>query len=243
MQCCIVYVINLLEFYLVRGIACLLIPLFFIDATKSYAENIIKILLTYFFKILITVFICYFALGLFLDVVTQTVATADTNSSLILITYLFTIFIGVMFCGKVPEILSVVISGSPNMGFGTILQSARGAIHTASHLSGLSSKAIKGAKDTVGGMVRGGVGMGMGLFLLFLAHEGLLIRPQKVLKNLILFTKIKGQQVFLRLKLKTRLWVQHLRLSVLRDCNLWAILFIRLLLVKIRNEVKQTVIH
>ena len=161
-QCCIVYVINLLEFYLVRGIACLLIPLFFIDATKSYAENIIKILLTYFFKILITVFFCYFALGLFLDVVTQTVATADTNSSLTLITYLFTIFIGVMFCGKVPEILSVVMSGSPNMGFGTILQSARGAIHTASHLSGLSSKAIKGAKDTVGGMVRGGVGMGMG---------------------------------------------------------------------------------
>ena len=159
-QCCIVYVINLLEFYLVRGIACLLIPLFFIDATKSYAENIIKILLTYFFKILITVFICYFALGLFLDVVTQTVATADTNSSLILITYLFTIFIGVMFCGKVPEILSVVMSGSPNMGFGTILQSARGAIHTASHLSGLSSKALKGAKDTVGGMVHGGGGMG-----------------------------------------------------------------------------------
>lgn len=153
---------NLLEFYLVRGIACLLIPFFFIDATKSYAENIIKILLTYFFKILITVFICYFALGLFLDVVTQTVATADTNSSLTLITYLFTIFIGVMFCGKVPEILSVVMSGNPNMGFGTILQSARGAIHTASHLSGLSSKAIKGAKDAVGGMVRGGVGMGMG---------------------------------------------------------------------------------
>lgn len=65
-----------------------------------------------------------------------------------------------MFCGKVPEILSVVMSGSPNMGFGTILQSARGAIHTASHLSGLSSKALKGAKDTVGGMVHGAVGKG-----------------------------------------------------------------------------------
>ena len=152
------YTITILEFYLVRGIACLLIPFFFIDATKSYAENIIKILLTYFFKILITVFICYFALGLFLDVVTQTVATADTNSSLTLITYLFTIFIGVMFCGKVPEILSVVMSGNPNMGFGTILQSARGAIHTASHLGGGAAKVVKGASNAV----KGAVGMGMG---------------------------------------------------------------------------------
>lgn len=160
-QCCIVYVINLLEFYLVRGIACLLIPFFFIDATKSYAENIIKILLTYFFKILITVFICYFALGLFLDVVTQTVATADTNSSLTLITYLFTIFMGVMFCGKVPEILSVVMSGNPSMGFRTILQSARGAIHTASHLGG-AAKVVKDASNAIKDAVQGGVGMGMG---------------------------------------------------------------------------------
>jgi len=83
-QCCIVYVINLLEFYLVRGIACLLIPLFFIDATKSFATNIIRTVFSYFVKVLVNVTMCFFALNMLctscVDMVSEDMGTVSDIS-------------------------------------------------------------------------------------------------------------------------------------------------------------------
>lgn len=129
--CCVIvmgeYILTILEFYLVRGLATLLIPFFFLDATKSYAENLIRIFFNYFFKILITVFICYFSMGLFLDTALLTFNSEQTSFNLVL--YLSTLSIATMFCTKIPQILSTLTSGNPAMGWGTIAETARGAAH------------------------------------------------------------------------------------------------------------------
>ena len=136
--CCIIvmseYILTILEFYLVRGLASLLIPFFFLDVTKSYAENLIKIFFTYFFKVLITVFVCFFSMGMFLDTAVVNI-TADKDSFSIIL-YLSTLTIGTMFCTKIPQILSTLLSGNPSMGWGTVVETARGAaqgLHMAQH--------------------------------------------------------------------------------------------------------------
>lgn len=155
------YTLTILEFYLIRGLATLLIPFFFLDATKSYAENIIRILLTYFFKILITVFVCYFSLGMFLDVASQTFSFADTSSTLTLITYISTLLMGVMLATKIPSILGTLMSGNPSMGWGTIAETARGAAHGLH----MAQHAVQSAKQVGSGLAhagQAGVRAGMG---------------------------------------------------------------------------------
>ena len=155
--CCVIvmgeYVLTILEFYLVRGLATLLIPFFFLDATKSYAENLIKIFFNYFFKVLITVFICYFSLGLFLDTALLTFNSEQTTFNLVL--YLSTLSIGTMFCSKIPNILSTLLSGNPSMGWGNIAETARGAAH-GMHMA---MNAANSAKRFAGGVVHAGQGV------------------------------------------------------------------------------------
>lgn len=160
--CCVIvmgeYVLTILEFYLVRGLATLLIPFFFLDATKSYAENLIKIFFNYFFKVLITVFICYFSLGLFLDTALLTFNSEQTTFNLVL--YLSTLSIGTMFCSKIPNILSTLLSGNPSMGWGNIAETARGAAH-GMHMA---MNAANSAKRFAGGVVHAGQGVVRGGF-------------------------------------------------------------------------------
>ena len=106
-----------------------------------------------------------------------------------------------MFCGKVPEILSVVMSGNPNMGFGTILQSARGAIHTASHLGGGAAKVVKGASNAVKGAVQGGVRMGMGAISAISGAGRAFDTTTKGLEELNSVYKDKGAAVFFQVEI------------------------------------------
>lgn len=163
MICCVIimaeYTLTILEFFLIRGLATLLIPFFFLDVTKSYAENLIKIFFSYFFKILITVFICYFSMGLFLDTAVITFATPLESFTIVL--YLSTLTIGTMFCAKVPQILNTLLSGNPSMGWGSIVETARGAaqgLHMAQHAAQSAKKVGSGLAHVTQGVVRGGMG-------------------------------------------------------------------------------------
>ena len=155
--CCAIimaeYILTILEFYLIRGLATLLIPFYFLDATKSYAENLIKIFFNYFFKILITVFVCFFSLGMFLEVILIDFTTE--RESFFIVLFLVTLAIGTMFCSKIPNILSTLLSGNPSMGFGNVMESARGAAH-GMHMA---QHAVQSAGKIAGGLgklVQGG---------------------------------------------------------------------------------------
>lgn len=160
--CCVIvlseYTLTLLEFYLVRALATLLIPFLFLDATKSFAENIIRILMNYFFKILITVFVCYFSLGLFLD--TSIITFNVEQNTLNLVLYISTLTIGTMFCSKIPSILGTLMSGNPSMGWGTIAETARGAAH-GMHMAHHAAQTVgKLGTRTLQGMGRGFINAG-----------------------------------------------------------------------------------
>lgn len=163
--CCAIimaeYILTILEFYLIRGLATLLIPFYFLDATKSYAENLIKIFFNYFFKILITIFVCFFSLGMFLEV--SLIAFTTERESFFIVLFLVTLAIGTMFCSKIPNILSTLVSGNPSMGFGNVMETARGAAH-GMHMA---QHAVQSAGKIAGGLVKGVQGGGR-----FVANAG-----------------------------------------------------------------------
>lgn len=141
------YTITILEFYLIRGIATLLIPLMFIDATKSYAQNLLKLALSYFMKILVIVLICYWSIGLFMDISISIMQNFDYKATETLGIYLFACITGLMLSLKAPRLADVVMHGQPALGVGDVLQTARSALYTANH----ASHAMKGAMHQFGG--------------------------------------------------------------------------------------------
>ena len=131
------------------------------DATKSYAENLIKIFFNYFFKILITIFVCFFSLGMFLEIIL--IAFTTERESFFIVLFLVTLAIGTMFCSKIPNILSTLLSGNPSMGFGNVMETARGAahgMHMAQHAVQSAGKITGGLGKGVQGLTRFGMGVG-----------------------------------------------------------------------------------
>lgn len=148
------YTITILEFYLIRAVATLLIPLMFLDATKSFASNLIKLFLSYFMKIMMTVLCCFFALGIFLDTLIITFNSLELSATLTLAMYLSSILIGLMLATKAPQLANAVISGSPAMGVGDIARMAGSASH-ALHSAGRTAHNIKQGAQTLGKGIQG----------------------------------------------------------------------------------------
>lgn len=142
------YTVTLIEFYIVRGIATLVIPLLFLDATKSYASNLIRLMVTYFFKIMVTIFCCFFALSNTLNTLLVVYAGVDMMSnSTTLIFYIFSLMLGASLVLNSGKIASAVMSGNPVIGAGDIAATVRNGIQTAhavQHLSQGASQAMFG---------------------------------------------------------------------------------------------------
>ena len=132
------YIITILEFYLVRALATLLIPLLFIDATKSYSQNLLKLALSYFMKIATVIVCCFFSFGLFMDITVFTYTDLDLKATQTLIAYISTIVTGLMIALNAPKIASAVMSGQPSMGIGDIARLGSNmahAVHSAQHMA------------------------------------------------------------------------------------------------------------
>ena len=98
-------------------------------------------------------------MGLFLDTAVITFATPLNTFTLVL--YLSTLTIGTTFCAKVPQILNTLLSGNPSMGWGSIVETARGAaqgLHMAQHAAQSAKKVGSGLAHVTQGVVRGGMG-------------------------------------------------------------------------------------
>lgn len=129
------YSLTLIEFLLVGAVSTLLIPLFFIDATKQFASNLIKLIFSYFVKILVTTMMCFFVISMYLRMAstTQTMLYSDTIT---VVYYCFVLFLGLILSKSSGKIASAVISGNPSLGLGDLVNEFRSMghmMHAASH--------------------------------------------------------------------------------------------------------------
>ena len=143
------YTITVLEFYLIRAIATLLIPMLFVDSLKSYAQNILKIFIQYFFKVLVIVTGCFFALGLFLDVSMAIYQNFDTGDLQTLVLYLSTLVTGLLFALNASKITNTLLSGQPSLGVGEIAHGMRAALNGAHQVGVAGHNFKKGAESAV----------------------------------------------------------------------------------------------
>ena len=156
--CCVIimgeYTLTILEFFLLRAVGTLLIPLLFLDSTKSYAQNLLKLLFSYFFKVLMIVLTCFFTLGLYMDVITFIQTNLDANISLTLVLYLSTLVTGLLISLNAGKLASSLISGQPAMGVGDIAH--------IGHSMGHMAHSMGHAAQTAGHMAQGAAHMGQG---------------------------------------------------------------------------------
>lgn len=137
------YSITVIEFFLVSAISTILIPLYFIDSTKQFVSNLIKMILTYFVKLVVTIMMCFFVMGMYLRMADSmwTRLFADANT---LIYYAFVLVLGLILSKNSGKVASAVVSGNPSLGMGDLVNEFRGMSHLM-HRAGRTLE--NGAKD------------------------------------------------------------------------------------------------
>lgn len=145
------YSISLIEFLLVASISALLIPFFFIDATKQFVTNLLRMIFSFFIKLLVTTMMCFFVMGMYLRMAESmyTRVFADTTTVLY---YVFILMLGLVLSKSSGKIASSVITGSPSMGIGDIAQQFRGMTHA---MHAMSRMAERSARDMQNVMSKG----------------------------------------------------------------------------------------
>lgn len=134
--CMIEYIVTLIEYLIVAAVSALLIPFFFIDATKQFAMNILKSVFSYFIKILVTTMMIFFVVSMYIDLGSLILARKDLDSIMSLLVYGCITMLGMVLVKNSGKIAGAVISGNPSMGLGDVVNQARGmshAMHAASH--------------------------------------------------------------------------------------------------------------
>ena len=137
------YILCLIEYLIVAAVSALLIPLFFIDATKQFATNILKIIFSYFIKILVTTMMCFFVLVLYIDLGAEFCSKTDLSSISTILVYVFSLALGIILVKNSGKIAGSVISGNPSMGLGDIANEFRSmthAMHGAAHVAQAGQK-------------------------------------------------------------------------------------------------------
>lgn len=126
----------------------LLIPFFFIDATKQFAMNILKSIFSYFIKILVTTMMIFFVISMYIDLGSLILARKDLDSIMSLLVYACITMLGMILVKNSGKIAGAVISGNPAMGLGDVVNQARGmsaAMHHASQEMRQFGNQVKGA--------------------------------------------------------------------------------------------------
>lgn len=142
------YVICVIEYLIVAAVSCILIPLFFIDATKQFATNILKMFLAYFTKILVTTMMCFFTVSMYIELGAEFCKKTDLSSISTVIVYVFTIALGIFLCKNSGRIASAVISGNPSLGMGDLAREIRGGLHSMHHAGQMLDRGFDKAAKT-----------------------------------------------------------------------------------------------
>lgn len=148
------YVITIIEFYIVMALSSLLIPMFFLDATKSFAANIIRTVLSYFMKILVTVAMAFFSLNLLINGCIN-MMSEDMGAILWCLYYVYLLILTMTLVKGAGRIAGSVISGSPSLSLGELTREMHGMTHMA-------GSAARIAKETGANIQKGAQTVGTG---------------------------------------------------------------------------------
>lgn len=140
------YILTIIEFLIVASVSALLIPLYFIDATKSFASNILKMILTFFVKIIVSTMMTFFVIGLYIRMGTR-MPSLDLGSMTAILYYIFNCVIGVILAKSSGKLASAVISGNPSLGIGDVANEMRGMSHMAHSAAHAVGSAMHGVQD------------------------------------------------------------------------------------------------
>lgn len=124
------YALTIIEFFIVMALSSLLIPLFFLDATKSFATNILKTVITYFMKILTTTVLCFFVLTMYINCCINVVSN-DMSAVIWFVYYLYVIMLGLVLVKSSGRIVSAIMTGNPSLDFSVVAHQAHGMMHAA----------------------------------------------------------------------------------------------------------------
>lgn len=164
------YTMVVWEYALITSLATLLIPFLFLDATKSFATNIIRIFLQYFAKIMVVTIATFYVMNMFISTTLYCFqAETSPNAAVCLAIYIFALILGVAFISGSEKIANILFTGSPVMSMGDVVKGARDVRLAAGGAATLAKTGLKGLGAGVGaaqGVVRGGqsaVAWGSGL--------------------------------------------------------------------------------
>lgn len=135
------YSITLIEFLLAGAVSTLLIPLYFIDSTKQYVTNFIRMILSYFIKLMVNIMMIFFVLGMYLRMA-ETMYTRVLSDTGSVVYYVFILVLGLVLAKVSGKIASAVINGSPSMGIGDVANQMRSFGHMA-HTAGHAAQGMK----------------------------------------------------------------------------------------------------
>ena len=141
------YAMAMIEFLLVGAISTLLIPFFFIDATKQFVSNLIRMIFNYFVKILVTTTMVFFVMGMYLNMA-ETMYTRILSDSTTVLYYVFVLVLGIILSKNSGKVASAVVSGNPSLGLGDIANQMRGmthAMHSIEHTVEKTSRQMQAA--------------------------------------------------------------------------------------------------
>ena len=124
------YCLAIIEFLIVAAVSMLFVPLYFIDATKQYAANLIKTTLSFFVKIFVTTMMVFFVMGLYINMGSQMVAM-DIGATTTFVYFAFNCLIGIILIKSAGKVASAVMSGNPSLGIGDVVNEMRGMNHMA----------------------------------------------------------------------------------------------------------------
>lgn len=153
------YTMAVWEYALVTSLATLLIPFLFLDATKSFATNIIKIFLQYFAKIMVVTLAAFYSFYLLIEAGLYLYASGAILETMASIgVYVFCGFLSIVFISGSEKIANILFTGTPQLSMGDIVQGVRDvgmAARGAQSLARMGAKGLGGLGKMAQGGVRG----------------------------------------------------------------------------------------
>lgn len=140
------YIITYIEFEFALVLSTLLIPLIFLDVTKSYTANILKTFLMFWMKSIVIVTCCFLCFSLFIQYAMQQLEIGSIGTGSKFGQYLFILAVVLIICKKCGSIASTVMSGNPSMGVGDVIQQASTAWRAGGTALNLAGKGLKGVQ-------------------------------------------------------------------------------------------------
>lgn len=164
---CIQYMMCMFEFLLVSGAGAILVPFMLFDGMQDMAQRLISTLFQQAMKMVFCVISMYFVCWCFMELTEQTVGAITGLSLQNFIFGVFISLIGGAFVTNAPKIAQALMSGTPQMSMGEVLQQggsylaarrlaksgARSAARVVTQAGKLGREGVrKGARSGINGM-------------------------------------------------------------------------------------------